>query len=318
MTRFLLVSLLFLSAMTRLDAHYFAVDRSENGQSAKVRFHMGTLVGNEDEVCATDLLFHSIYVGMPDNLKTGISLFQEEVGYFELSGETKRLLLFLNSFDSYGKKILGSGVGEATFLRAKKVYLEMLQKECDETEIEKIEALTYANMEASKHHFFTFLTSLPNLSKEISHEPQPVSHQETNLHLFHSLRLTASDCRNIDQLIHYLSMPWYKLMRHSGKANRLGDEVRPVHPLRFIGYVLSQPKLRKKLHHDIEGSSMVWSKFVHGFGDRMHHEKHHNNLYQYVPGFCQTLGVPTQMVNQYISSHEWELLLKELIHRHSH
>lgn len=130
---------------------------------------------------------------------------------------------------------------------------------------------------------------------------------------YYELRLTPSDSQNIAKLIDYLTMSKPRLLLGKSKVEKVGDDVRVVYPLRFIGHIVSTPNLKKKLRKNIEGSSFVWSGFIKGFGERMSKEKSHHTLDQYIPGFCQHLGISEQTVRSYIHQENWEGFVKFLI-----
>ncbi|MBI3211542.1 MAG: hypothetical protein HYZ47_02515 [Simkania negevensis] len=129
---------------------------------------------------------------------------------------------------------------------------------------------------------------------------------------FHQLRLTPQDQNNIEKLIKSLGDKGYsELLYKKKEMDKLGDKIHPVHPLRFIGYIMSRGELKErmpKIAHD----RLKWIGFIKGFGDRMSHEKHRSQLLSYVPGLAQMLGVEEKKIEHYIHSSDWGGLVKFL------
>jgi len=91
-----------------------------------------------------------------------------------------------------------------------------------------------------------------------------------------------------------------------------GDKIHHVHPMRFIGYILSNPDLRNDLK-TIKKSSFKWDAFIDGFSKRMKEEFQGDNIYQYVPGFASQVGASQEEINHYIAKKDWEGLVKHLL-----
>lgn len=89
-----------------------------------------------------------------------------------------------------------------------------------------------------------------------------------------------------------------------------GRRIEHIHPMRFIGYILSNSELRSCLR-TIRKSSFKWDAFIDGFARRMREEYSNNNLYVHVPGFCQLIGANQEDVTQFIQRKDWEGLVKE-------
>jgi hypothetical protein len=89
-----------------------------------------------------------------------------------------------------------------------------------------------------------------------------------------------------------------------------GKKIEHVHPLRFMGHVLSKSELRSCLR-TIKKSSFKWDAFIDGFSRRMKEEYSNNNLYIHIPGFCHQIGGDQEEVTHFIQKKDWEGLVKE-------
>ncbi len=88
-----------------------------------------------------------------------------------------------------------------------------------------------------------------------------------------------------------------------------GKKIEHIHPMRFMGYILSNAELRSSLR-TIKKSSFKWDAFIDGFSGRMKEEFANNNLYMYIPGFCDQVGVNPDEVAQLIQKKDWEGFVK--------
>jgi hypothetical protein len=93
-------------------------------------------------------------------------------------------------------------------------------------------------------------------------------------------------------------------------VEKKGKKIEHIHPMRFMGYILSSSELRTCLR-TIKKSTFKWDAFIDGFSRRMKEEYSNNNLYIYVPGFCQQIGGNQEVVTRYIQKKDWEGLVRE-------
>ncbi len=130
---------------------------------------------------------------------------------------------------------------------------------------------------------------------------------------FYTLRLTSRDQSSIAWILETISREnYYQLALKRKSLKKRGEEIEPVHPLRFLGHIIGDPYLHMCLQ-EIEGSSIKWKAFVDGFKKRMTEEDASNNLIQYIPSFArQTDGQP-DVIRQYIDNKDWEGLVRTLL-----
>ena len=339
-SRMLWIMLIF-GLMPFLQANHL-IEKDSDG-SILVRLHLPSLAEDGDSNLATEFLFRAACLQLSDGERANMSLStsHEGAGELEFKGSEAHLAQFFEAFCVQIEKILDEGLSQEKFDLVKEAYLQELKNVGVLTQVDQVEELTLEEvnhyrallrpMLRSMSQLFHGMERLRDWGDLVDRKRERLPFQRTELHdatpdiilvnqqegsrfqPYYQLRLFPQDCRNIDQLIEYLSQPWYKLMRKAGKVNALGDQIRPVHPLRFLGYILSKSDLKKKLRKDIRSSSIVWRKFINGFGDTMARESRNKNIDQYVPGFCQHLGVSEHHVNSYIRSHNWEGLVKSLL-----
>lgn len=137
--------------------------------------------------------------------------------------------------------------------------------------------------------------------------------ESSSLETFYQLPLVDWEMKTIHKLVSTLAEKnVFELALEKKSLEKKGDKIYHVHPFRFIGYIFSDPHL-KKCMYEIKKSFFKWHTFVDGFGDKMSAEKHHRNLERYIPGFAHSLNINPDKVRQYVDDKDWEGLLKFLI-----
>lgn len=130
---------------------------------------------------------------------------------------------------------------------------------------------------------------------------------------FFSLRLTERDKKNISILLTDLAEKNYlQLLAAKKSMNRKGDRVRVVHPMRFIGYILSDSNLHRCLKI-IQKDGIKFKEFVGGFEDHMAEEALKDELLKYVPGLAQQLKADPQVIETLIESKSYATIIKKFL-----
>ena len=129
--------------------------------------------------------------------------------------------------------------------------------------------------------------------------------------------LSEQDAHHINDLIRYLSMPYYKILPRAGKIHSVGNKTRSIHPLLFITYIVGDPLLRHQLKTKMYQRPFVWHQFVQGFGGSMEHALHRQDFPRYVDACCEATGISPQRLHHFIQKKSWESLIVELMCRQS-
>ncbi|NDD57845.1 MAG: hypothetical protein EBZ47_01135 [Chlamydiae bacterium] len=134
-----------------------------------------------------------------------------------------------------------------------------------------------------------------------------------NVDDYRGLRLTSTDQKLIRKIITNMSdKNIFQLLLDKKSMEKKGKLVRPVHPLRFIGYICADPLLRRCLH-DVSKNYFKWSNFIEGFADRMKEESSNGRLLPYVNGLASDLNADPEAIASYIYSGNYEGLVKYLL-----
>ncbi len=127
---------------------------------------------------------------------------------------------------------------------------------------------------------------------------------------FFNLPLTSGDKQNIRKLITSMADKSYVQLFVEKKAlEKLGDKIRPIYPLRFIGFVLEDPYLRRCLQ-TISRDSLKWGPFIKGFEENMRKEEKGKGFTLYVPGFVELLNAKKSDVESFIENQDYSGLVK--------
>lgn len=138
---------------------------------------------------------------------------------------------------------------------------------------------------------------------------------QPNYQLFYNLPISEAQQNAISKLIKKMGDSGYwTLVKIHTEMEALGNQVVPVHPLRFIGHIYGNPSLKKrmpKILNDIFKRRSFLNGYgkQEGFAQRMTREANHKNLMQYLPGFAQSIGVRQSSIEPYFHKHDWEGLL---------
>lgn len=82
----------------------------------------------------------------------------------------------------------------------------------------------------------------------------------------------------------------FQLLLEKNDMERKGKKINHVHPLRFIGHVCEDQKLRRAMKV-IKKNPFKWDNFINGFSRRVREEVGKNNLFRFIPSFCEYLQV---------------------------
>ena len=150
----------------------------------------------------------------------------------------------------------------------------------------------------------------------ISDEELYSSNEETasNITTFEELPLLEKEEESIEKIMHALGTAGVpELIWRQKELKRLGKSINHIHPLRFIGYIVSEPILRSDLQ-EAHRNFFKWRAFLDGFRRRMTEEFYKGNLGQYLPGFCKELDIKQEVVEHFIDRRDWEGLVKAILY----
>jgi hypothetical protein len=135
----------------------------------------------------------------------------------------------------------------------------------------------------------------------------------SQLDLYYGLELTEGEKRIIYKLITTMAEKNPLMLGLEKKSlDKKGKKIHHIHPLRFLGYIFSDPHLRNSMR-EIKKSYFKWNAFINGLSRKMREESSHNNLAPYIDGFSEHLHIDKSRVTHYIQEREWEALVRFLL-----
>lgn len=141
--------------------------------------------------------------------------------------------------------------------------------------------------------------------------PQPIEGNPTDLYT--KLHIKDSDKRIISSMIDTIANTnVFQLALKEREVQQKGDKINHVHPVRFLGTVFSDPKIKNDMI-EIKRSYFKWNGFIGGFSKRMDEEFQRDNVLRYVPGFAASLNIDPEQVKRYVQSQDWDGLVRFLM-----
>lgn len=126
---------------------------------------------------------------------------------------------------------------------------------------------------------------------------------------FYSLPIHQWEKKIIEKIVSSLAEKTLaQLLLDRKEMEKRGDQIRHVHPLRFMGYVFHDPYLKACLPQ-FKNSAFKWSNFIDGFVQKMREEMAKGNVVKHLEGFCDYLKVDLEKVSELVNSGQFEDLI---------
>lgn len=126
---------------------------------------------------------------------------------------------------------------------------------------------------------------------------------------FYSIPLHQWEKKIIEKIVSSLAeRTLAQLLLDRKEMEKRGDQVRHVHPLRFMGHIFHDPYLKGCLPQ-FKNSPFKWSNFIDGFVQKMREEMARNNVNKHLEGFCEYLDADLEKVGEFVSKGQYEELI---------
>jgi hypothetical protein len=139
------------------------------------------------------------------------------------------------------------------------------------------------------------------------------SYQNTafgNVEQYYNLALSEHDKKNIRKLITTMAdKNVFQLLLEKKELEKIGRQIRHVHPLRFLGYICSEGGLRRALK-TVSNNHFKWSSFIDGFKDKMKDESRRGQIMPFLGGFAEHLRIDAHSVSSYVNRSDYEGLVR--------
>ncbi len=169
-----------------------------------------------------------------------------------------------------------------------------------------IEEKIIYNQNVKYHCIFSKASILSAIVKFPSKNNKMVTYQE--------LPRTFEDEQKIDDLISTLGIHGKitLLLHHEKRLRKMGDELRYMHPFKFIGYIFSKPDLKEHMRA-IFDDYFKRTNFVKDFAQTMDIYDLRNKLMPYLDDFANEVKIAVDKIKPFIDKKDWEGLLRFLI-----
>lgn len=266
---------------------------------------------DRDSFLIQNFLLYQAFTEMDSETQQNCKFVLSDQGELLIEGERDFVVSFAIALEEETKK---EGDAE-TFRMMKGRYLNSLEDLFVKTLAEEMREEDVSKIRKSFHP----LTKTLCASLASAHASPPVFVVSDSSQSYYSLPISDADQQNIDELIRTMGNSGYwDLIKKKKKMDRLGDKVRHVHPLRFLGHVFSRSHLKGAMVK-IMDDRLKRRGFLNGhgkkegFAHRISREMQSNNLMQYLPGFSQCLGVNEEEISRFFYHHDWEGFLRYLV-----
>ena len=94
--------------------------------------------------------------------------------------------------------------------------------------------------------------------------------------------------------------------------NRRGDELKVLHPMRFIGHILSDPDSYSHLK-TVKSDFFKYNSFISGFNNQIAEKANEEDLLLYSSGFARHVKIEHVVVTQAIESKKYRDLIEKTL-----
>lgn len=104
----------------------------------------------------------------------------------------------------------------------------------------------------------------------------------------------------------------FQLLLDKKDMDRKGKKINHVHPLRFIGYICSDPKLKKCIR-SFRKNPFKWDHFMTGFAGRMREEAEKKNMLHFIADFAVYLNADPEDLFPFILQADYEGFVQHIV-----
>ncbi len=124
--------------------------------------------------------------------------------------------------------------------------------------------------------------------------------------------LTDNDKENISYIVTTLATKSYlSLLFQKGRLERTGEKTAHIHPLRYLGFVFSDPTLRV---HIRKIGGLPWKRFVEGFAESLETESSLANLKdEHIEDFSALTDVDSKLIFPPLREGRWTEFMETMV-----
>jgi hypothetical protein len=163
-----------------------------------------------------------------------------------------------------------------------------------------IECIFFTNLFSSAP--FAGIIKIPGKDKETVDCYQNLACSEEDKNKIVELITTIGSYGKIDLFMH-----------HEKRMREIEKDIRPIHPMKFLGTIFSKPELKKYMKN-IHDDWFKWKYFVDGLSPNMTTETLKRKNYLYLPDFAKEVNCKEYELKVYLDRKDWSGFLEYLIY----
>lgn len=237
--------------------------------------------------------------------------------------DKNRFKLFQKKLKELSKK----GANKVDVKKAKKHFNKMLNEMGKQTKQAKEFFKQYQDsLESmdgqSLKEYIASSASLENAKARCMISPSSLAYFQQNMHpktyfaaseIGYKLDLNEVDRANIYEIIHTMGTHGlFSLLKKKSHLEALGDKINHVPPLQLLGYVLTDPTLKKDMKA-ISGNTFKWSNFIDGLARTMKRDWNRGALQPQLPGFAAFVGADVNHLRACLEKGKVDKMVKDLL-----
>ena len=131
-------------------------------------------------------------------------------------------------------------------------------------------------------------------------------------HQYAEMNLTQQQQENVANLLRPLATWGYlKLAFNQSEVEALGDEIRPIPFMKFLGYIFSNPQMKTYMVK-IRSRGSIWSRFGSSLEQSLAEQDKNGHLEKYLKPFSEEVGISEATLQPYVDKKDWNGFLNAL------
>lgn len=152
-------------------------------------------------------------------------------------------------------------------------------------------------------------TSINNRTASTAKGIIKIPPQTPEIKNYNDLIRSEKDEKVIEELITTMANTGkIKLLFNKHYVEDLGDQIRHVYPLRFLGLIFSKPHLKECMKKILD-DYFKKSGFIDGLSPSMDNELKKGKLHEFLNDFCKEVNVKPHQIQPFLNARDWEGLI---------
>jgi hypothetical protein len=121
---------------------------------------------------------------------------------------------------------------------------------------------------------------------------------------------TENDKKKICELVSSLGKySYFELLKNEKHIRKIGDDLRYLHPFKFLGYIFSKPELKDSMKNVMK-DVLIRKSFIEDLSNTCDNYYIKKQLDIYIDDFASELNIPAEPLKPFILKKDWSGMLK--------